>query len=136
MSNTFWVTGAHTPLGHGIASFFKATGFSVVETGVDFDEKSFSAVKDFADFKGPFSSIIHCSMEFDPAVAESNPALVICKDRVMALAFLRIAWMQGARFIAIGTPYVFSGEITSRDYTERYRTAPICALGRLQLEVS
>lgn len=134
MSNTIWVTGAHTPLGHGIASFVKAAGFSVVETGVDFDDTSFSAVKAFADLKGPFSCIVHCSMEFDPATAERNPGLVVCKDKVMALHFLRIAWEHQARFIAIGTPYVFSGTLASRDYTEKYRTAPICALGRLQRE--
>jgi dTDP-4-dehydrorhamnose reductase len=132
--NNVWVTGAHTPLGHGVAAFFKAAGFSVAESGANFDDINYEALTSFAYFKGSFAAIIHCSMEFDPAVAERNPLLVICKDKAMPLQFLRLARTQGARFIAIGSPYVFSGALASRDYTEKYRAAPVCALGRLQLE--
>lgn len=131
--NTIWITGAHTPLGRAISAFFRAAGLAVAESGPEFDDIDFATVKAFADRAGPFSSIIHCGMAFDPEAAERDPALVLCKDQVMPLIFLRIAWVQRARFIAIGTPYVFSGSLASRDYTEKYTAAPVCALGRLQL---
>ena len=130
----FWITGVHTPLGRGVSAFFKAAGFAVAESGPEFDDIDFASVKAFADRYTPFTAIIHCGMTFDPEVAERNPLLVVCKDRVMPLHLLRVAQAQGARFVAIGSPYVFSGSLASRDYTEKYPAAPVCALGRLQLE--
>ena len=132
--NTVWITGTQTPLGRAISAFFRAAGFAVAESGPEFDDIDLATVKAFADQNGPFIAIIHCGMAFDPEVAERNPLLVVCKDRVMPLNFLRAAQAQGARFMAIGSPYVFSGSLASRDYTEKYPAAPVCALGRLQLE--
>lgn len=63
----------------------------MAESGADFDGINYEAINSFAFCKAPFAAIIHCSMEFDPAVAERNPLLVICKDKVMPLQFLRLA---------------------------------------------
>ena len=131
------IVGTHKMLGQAASLAFQIQGVEVVGAGPEICGPSPRALAEFDSrlLRVPrLTHIIYCAADFDPDRCEREPDNPRYLSAELPPLLAAIALRLDARFISVGTHYIFSGNLLSRGYAESRSCHPVNHLGRCQLE--
>jgi len=124
-------------VGQAASLAFSQISVKVIEAGPELGGPSSQALTDLEARLAEeqrLTHIIYCGAEIDPDRCEREPDVPRWQSAALPPLLAAMAARLNARFIALGTHYVFSGTLTSRGYAESRTCRPVNVLGACQLE--